>query len=136
MADMATATQFDVGELLRGIIISDAKMASKVGLRVYPGELPDTTSYKPNSSDLPAIHYSLISDLESDEAPISRSSWQFTVVTNTQAELQSTCGALKELLNRYKNDRIRYVEYVNSSCEWDTETKTPYSPMTFRVTFY
>lgn len=136
MADMATATQFDVGELLRGIIISDAKMASKVGLHVYPGELPDTTSYKPNSSDLPAIHYSLISDLESDEAPISRSSWQFTVVTNTQAELQSTCGALKELLNRYKNDRIRYVEYVNSSHEWDTETKTLYSPMTFRVTFY
>lgn len=136
MADMATATQFDVGELLREIIISDAKMASKVGLRVYPGELPDTTSYKPNSSDLPAIHYSLISDLESDEAPISRSSWQFTVVTNTQAELQSTCGALKELLNKYKNDRIRYVEYVNSSYEWDTETKTPYSPMTFRVTFY
>ena len=136
MADMATATQFDVGELLRGIVISDAKMASKVGLRVYPGELPDTTSYKPNSSDLPAIHYSLISDLESDEAPISRSSWQFTVVTNTQAELQSTCGALKELLNRYKNDRIRYVEYVNSSYEWDTETKTPNAQMTFRVTFY
>lgn len=136
MADMATATQFDVGELLRSIIISDAKMASKVGSRVYPGELPDTTSYEPNSPDLPAIHYSLVDDIEADAAPISRSSWQLTVVASTQSELQSTCGALKELLHRYKKDRIRYIEYVNSSTEWDTEDKTPYSPMTFRVTFY
>lgn len=136
MADMATATQFDVGELLRSVIISDSKMASKVGSRVYPGELPDTTSYAPNSSDLPAIHYSLVSDIESDEAPISRSNWQLTVVAGTQADLQSTCGALKDLLNRYKQDRIRYVEYVNSSTDWDPEVKTPYSPMTFKVTFY
>lgn len=136
MADMATATQFDIGELLREVIVSDAKMASKVGSRVYPGELPDTTSYSPNSSDLPAIHYSLVDDVESDEAPISRSDWQFTVVAGTQSELQSTCGALKALLNRYKHDRIRYVEYVNSSTDWDPEVKTPYSPMTFKVTFY
>ena len=75
-------------------------------------------------------------DIEADAAPISRSSWQLTVVASTQSELQSTCGALKELLHRYKKDRIRYIEYVNSSTEWDTEVKTPYSPMTFRVTFY
>lgn len=136
MVDMTTATQFDVGELLREIIVSDAKMAFKVGSRVYPGELPDTTSYAPNSPDLPAIHYSLVSDIESDEAPISRSNWQLTVVAGTQADLQSTCGALKGLLNRYKRGRIRYIEYVNSSTDWDPEVKTPYSPMTFKVTFY
>jgi len=136
MADINTATQFDVGELLRGIIISDANMASKVGSRVYPGELPDTTSYEPDSADLPAIHYSLVDDSEHYRVPISRSTWQLTVITNTQAELQSTCGALKELFNRYKSGRIRYIAYVNSSTEWDTETKTPYAPMTFRVTLY
>lgn len=136
MAEMGTATQFDIGELLRSIIISDSKMASKVGSRVYPGELPDTTSYAPNSPDLPAIWYSMVDDVESDVAPISRSDWQLTVVAGTQADLQSTCGELKNLLNRYKQDRIRYVEYVNSSTDWDPEVKAPYSPMTFRVTFY
>jgi|GEM_PF-4287139 len=136
MADISTADLFDIGELLREIIISDTSMISKVGSRVYPGELPDDTSYGEESVDLPAIHYSLIDGNEVSNASISTSSWQFTVVTRTQNELQSTCNALKSLLNRYKNGRFRYIEFVNSSTEWDTETKTPYAPMTFRVKFY
>lgn len=133
---MADVSQFDTGQMLREIILGSQDMASKVGSRVYPCELPDSTSYEPNSADFPAIFYSYVDDYESSSVPVSSISWQFTVVANKQSELQEVCGMLKNLFNRYKSGRIRYVQYVSSSEDIDPDTKKYYSPMTFRVKFF
>lgn len=128
--------QFYVGQMLRQIIINDDNMMNLVGSRVYPNELPDTTSYEPNSADFPAIKYQFVDDSEDDESGMSLSTWQLTVVAGSQASLQEVCSALKNLLNRYKNKSIRYISYVSGSYEIDPETKTPYAPLTFRVKYF
>lgn len=133
---MTKYDQFYIGQMLRQIIINDENLASKVGSRVYPNELPDSTSYKPNSGDLPAIKYQFIDDMENDESGMSLSTWQLTVVAGNQSTLQEICSTLKKLLNRYKNKSIRYISYQSSSYEIDPDTKTPYAPLTFRVKYF
>ena len=135
LVDVSTATEFDVGELLRGIVLSDQEMASYVGSRMYPNALPDATSYEPESPDLPAIFYSYVTATRND-AGVVWPRWQLTCTANTQAELQKVCGALLRALNRYKGGRIRYVSVESVSIEYDNETKKPYAPITVKVEFF
>ena len=135
MVDMSAVTEFDVGELLRGIILSDQEMASYVGSRMYPNALPDATSYEPESPDLPAIFYSYVTATRND-AGVVWPRWQLTCTANTQAELQKVCGALLRALNRHKGGRIRYVSVESVSIEYDNETKKPYAPITVNVEYF
>ena len=130
------ATMFDVGEMLREIIVNDDEMASKVGSRVYPNALPDKTSYKSNSPDLPAMFYTYVSHTMDDASGTVWVRWQITVTANTQASLQEVCGALVRKLKGYRSGRIRYISVESASTDIDPDTKKPYAPIVFKVEFF
>lgn len=122
----------DTSSELVSLIKSDPTMASLVGSRIYPMALPTGTSYEPGSPDLPAIHYGLVSDPTSDEIPLSIEQYQFTVTANEYKEMRQVVDALRRTLHRYKGGIFKYIQYINSTEEWDGDTRVYYNPVTIQ----
>jgi len=126
----------DVSEELVKILENDSEITALVGDRIYPQHLPENTSYKDDSPDLPAIHYGSLSDPESDPIPLRIEQWQFTVTARNYLEMRSVVKAFRKCMHRYKGGMFKYIGYTGGTDSWDSDNKRPYNPMTIQCTVF
>ena len=125
-----------IAEVLYSLITESEPTKTLLGDRMWPNELPKTTSFDVNSKDLPACFYQKASETRQDEVDLVQTMWNLTITCNNSTERDTVTNAVKQVLHRYKGGPIWYIGFSGQTDMFDEKLRKPYSVMTFIVTSY